>query len=661
MAIYNGDISVSANFQLNINKPLDTRTVVDNVTDLSNISFKYQGMLVYIKNDDKYYSYNGTIWNELSTGGSVGGNFVDLTTNQDIDGTKSFLNDLSINGVIFGTKGDVSSVAIGHDALVATLATTSSYNTAIGAESLFSTTTGLYNTATGGNSLYSNIDGWLNTAVGFNSMYSLIGGFYNTAIGAESLYDTVSGQYNTAIGYRALAGNNIDGNSNTAIGYNAGIGVNFIYNSTAIGANAILTTSDTILLGDENISMVKTSGNLVSGTITYPNTDGTANQVIGTDGNGVLSWVEKDANINAYKTIFVDAVNGNDSTAVNYDISKRYATIKEALANATSNDTVYVFPGLYDEYNIAPVNNVTLYLSENTIIQPSTNSGNVPVITDLAIPSWWTVLYSMEMNFKIRGKGKILNTGATAQYNNTALMLVLAKSRWDVELDTLSSYQIYGGSALIIKNTKITLSGCAFRHSIQVRPSVVHIDCEFQNAHIGLIPLGTLGLRHMSFKRCKFIRTVEVSEFDSLITGTDTVLWDSPLGLDTIKYPNVSVGHHHGSCDEFIECEFYNYVGGDNIVLGDSQTTNTNFVVRDCRFTNTNTDLSRGIGVAIKIRGGLTVPTNLYLYNNIADTIPVYDSSPLSMNLVPGDGMIIAGNDMGIAYYNRLIGTRNWN
>lgn len=859
MAIYNGDISISANFQLNINKPLDARTVVDAVSDLTSISFKYQGMLVYIKNDDKYYSYNGTVWTELNTGGSSGvgfipltgtvlnspvtgdivvdntttprfygsytdsdnysylkidipfgvslrnkwlgetenyiqvqngfltslsaeiflstisssaffasngsigfysnsgvnvsnsgaglilsapngmvipnksdedsyygsgglmffntttqkyrgmvndvlvdfitndvleNDYVDLYNDQDIDGVKSFFNDILINGMTIGngTGADSTNIAIGEQSLFTNdgginntalgfntlyFNEDGSFNTAIGSESLYtnisgngniaighrvlySNTTGFTNIGIGNGALYSNTEGNVNTAIGFRALRSNLLGSENVSMGDRALEFNTTGSYNTAIGVNTLQ-NNIIGSYNTAIGYGASVQLDEYDNSTAIGANSIINESNTIQLGDANITKVKTSGKFISGEITYPNTDGTVNQVLATDGNGIIGWIDSGSNLNIYKTIFVDISNGNDLTGIKYNTNKRYASVKKAMEVAVSGDTIYVLPGLYDEYNIAPVNNTTLYLCENAIIQPSTNSGNVPVITDLAIPSWWTVLYSMEMNFKIRGKGKILNKGATAQYNNAALMLVLAKSRWDVELDTLSSYQIYGGSSLIIKNTKITLSGCAFRHSIQVRPSVIHIDCEFQNAHIGLIPLGTLGLRHMSFKRCKFIRTVAVSEFDSLITGTDTVLWDSPLGLDTVKFPNVSVGHQHGSYDEFIECEFYNYVGGDNIVIGDSPATNANFIIRDCRFTNTNTDLSRGTGCAIKVRGGLTTATKLYMYNNIADTVPVYESTPLTVNLLSGNGMIISDNDMGIAYYNRLIGTINWN
>jgi hypothetical protein len=35
---------------------------------------------------------------------------------------------------------------------------------------------------------------------------------------------------------------------------------------------------------------VKTSGTITAGAITIPNTDGTANQVLKTDGSGTLSW-----------------------------------------------------------------------------------------------------------------------------------------------------------------------------------------------------------------------------------------------------------------------------------------------------------------------------------------------------------------------------------
>ena len=46
---------------------------------------------------------------------------------------------------------------------------------------------------------------------------------------------------------------------NTYIGYLAE-GDRFLENATAIGANAFVTTSNTIQLGDSNVTLVQTSG-----------------------------------------------------------------------------------------------------------------------------------------------------------------------------------------------------------------------------------------------------------------------------------------------------------------------------------------------------------------------------------------------------------------
>jgi hypothetical protein len=60
MSIQNGDIPISANFQLNVSKPLDSRTIVTNFTDLANITFKYSGMLVYVTELDAHFTLDST-------------------------------------------------------------------------------------------------------------------------------------------------------------------------------------------------------------------------------------------------------------------------------------------------------------------------------------------------------------------------------------------------------------------------------------------------------------------------------------------------------------------------------------------------------------------------------------------------------------------------
>jgi hypothetical protein len=47
-------------------------------------------------------------------------------------------------------------------------------------------------------------------------------------------------------------------------------------------------------LGNTSVTNVKTSGSITAGAITIPNTDGSANQVLKTDGSGTLSWSTQD-------------------------------------------------------------------------------------------------------------------------------------------------------------------------------------------------------------------------------------------------------------------------------------------------------------------------------------------------------------------------------
>ena len=61
-------------------------------------------------------------------------------------------------------------------------------------------------------------------------------------------------------------------------------------NATAIGNGATVAASNTIQLGNTSVTNVKTSGTITAGAITIPNTDGTANQVLKTDGSGALTW-----------------------------------------------------------------------------------------------------------------------------------------------------------------------------------------------------------------------------------------------------------------------------------------------------------------------------------------------------------------------------------
>jgi len=128
-------------------------------------------------------------------------------------------------------------------------------NTALGSNSAFRNTTGSNNTSLGTGSMCNNTTGSLNTAVGSSALEGPIGsvGDKNTAIGVQSLYVN-QGSLNTAIGaYSALGVTG--GNYNTFLGANTSTVSNLNYDySTAIGYNAVIQSSNQIMIGGSNPS-----------------------------------------------------------------------------------------------------------------------------------------------------------------------------------------------------------------------------------------------------------------------------------------------------------------------------------------------------------------------------------------------------------------------
>jgi hypothetical protein len=215
--------------------------------------------------------------------GANAGNFV-MTTG---------LNTATGTGTLQAQTSGGGSTAYGAFALGKN--TTAFYNAAVGADSLYFNTTGDRNTATGTFALYSNTVGCCNTASGFSALNSNTEGIWGTATGIYALYNNTTGSSNTATGPYALFAN-LTGGSNTAIGQNAlgsnttggdntalglGAGVTAtsananttgskntfigsragpgttaqLSNATAIGANALVSASDALVLGDYSVKV----------------------------------------------------------------------------------------------------------------------------------------------------------------------------------------------------------------------------------------------------------------------------------------------------------------------------------------------------------------------------------------------------------------------
>ncbi|HTA23087.1 MAG TPA: tail fiber domain-containing protein [Terriglobales bacterium] len=177
-------------------------------------------------------------------------------------GAQTFLNNTTGN----------SNVAVGANVLYSN--TTGYYNTAIGSSALDANSTGNNNTAIGVLALSNNSTGTNNTATGSAALdYNT--GSNNTANGALALYLNTTGIDDDATGFSALANNttgfanaaggafalfnNTTGSYNTALGFAAGPDSSStnLANSTAIGANAVVSESNALILGGTGTYAVK--------------------------------------------------------------------------------------------------------------------------------------------------------------------------------------------------------------------------------------------------------------------------------------------------------------------------------------------------------------------------------------------------------------------
>ncbi|GEM_PF-1479013 len=154
----------------------------------------------------------------------------------------------------FSNNEGESNISIGDKALYSNI--NGSNSIAIGFESLFSNTA-YRNIATGWRSLYNNNSGSDNIAIGHENLLSNTTGSYNIGIGGFS--NNTSGSYNVYIGGIANNAGSTIVNKNTAIGYGSRIDGNYT-NASAIGYGASVFASNTVVLGDANITHVYSRG-----------------------------------------------------------------------------------------------------------------------------------------------------------------------------------------------------------------------------------------------------------------------------------------------------------------------------------------------------------------------------------------------------------------
>lgn len=156
--------------------------------------------------------------------------------------------DASINGLKLGRGAGNSELNITFGKLSLNENTTGTRNVGLGNSALKSNTTGYKNIALGAFSLIANTTGSANAALGDDALTQNIDGQANTGVGTAALYKNSTGSSNTAVG-EAAGFLNTTGSKNTFIGRGANPSVGNLSNATAIGNQAYVGASNSMVLG----------------------------------------------------------------------------------------------------------------------------------------------------------------------------------------------------------------------------------------------------------------------------------------------------------------------------------------------------------------------------------------------------------------------------
>jgi hypothetical protein len=261
------------------------------------------------------------------------------------------------------------------------------------------------------------------------------GGTHNVAVGENALRDSGPVAYSTALGVNAGANSNLGGN-NTFIGYNAIAQTNVsISNSTALGAGAVATASNTVQLGADGsngftaVQNVKTSGTLTAGTVTYPNSHGSSNQVLSTTGSGTLTWTTVSSVADAATLTGTIAIANGGTGATTAPTA--LTNLGAAPINATIN---------------SPAGSYTLTSSDNgkVIVLSNSSLGDAAAIT-LTVPTGLAAGFNCMIVQKGAGLVTIVAAGGATVTNRSGFTKTGGQNAIVTILSIASNYFITGG------------------------------------------------------------------------------------------------------------------------------------------------------------------------------------------------------------------------
>ncbi len=238
--------------------------------------------LLYLDSDNDMVGIGTT---EPSEQLDISGNFqIPSTTHTDLFGIIYKNGNPFIHDFNYGDNGTVTTdgqnIFIGENAGNFTMGATangpeeSSYNLGIGSGALSSNSIGSYNIAIGSDAFSSSADGWENTAVGSYALEAA-GSDYdvndNSAFGYHVLGNLIGGDDNSAFGtdagtYTSSDNENTEAHGSVYIGAYTRASADGLENENVFGYDAVGIGSNTVVLGNDDITTTALKGNVGIGT-----------------------------------------------------------------------------------------------------------------------------------------------------------------------------------------------------------------------------------------------------------------------------------------------------------------------------------------------------------------------------------------------------------
>ena len=286
------------------------------------------GLLVFDSTSGSFWFYNGSTWEDLSASSTIdhladADNDTKIQVEEsndediirfDIGGTEYFRMEEGRLNVSFtgqsvflgGQAGQNDDLTNNNNNYIGFKAgrfgTTAENNVAIGTWALENITLGKSNISIGTLSGRNNQAGENNVLIGNGSGRgtSLHNKFNNVMIGKNSGYNS-NGDGNVFLGFES--GYNESGNNRL-----------YIENSNS---------ATPLIYGEFDNDLLRVNGTLnINNSFSFPSTDGIANQVLQTDGSGILSWVDKTKDIitDADNDTKIQVEKNNDEDVIRFDL-----------------------------------------------------------------------------------------------------------------------------------------------------------------------------------------------------------------------------------------------------------------------------------------------------------------------------------------------------